>query len=669
MRKFLQLMALMVFLSTLSFAQQAPWNCQPTLTLTTTGTTTILSQPTNPRVIGGQFSIQVTGSPATVAVSIGVSNVDATAGNAIAKLTSTATSGNADLGQITGLWSYYTVTVTTLSGGTAPAIVLRSCLSQGLFARGVGAGNPTPWSSLTAPVGALAIDMGGFATTLSNAGLFTYGGTLAAQKNNIITTLTDAVYLQNNTASTNGVPNQYAPSLHIGGRVWNTTAVAADNWFDWVMLGVPTSGTSPVSKISWRSSLSTSSTPSYTERMSLTDAGVLTATTFVGNLTGTASGNVTGSGTANKAAIFTNTSVIGNSAFIAENGTGVGIGNTAPTTPLDIQGIFTSRSAVGDAPTSPTEGARFSLTGYTPTTDYRNSIFNSVSSNPALASMQFRVASGTGTQATVATLLGNGFAGIGTNAPATAIEIDMPQDVNNGLVKLVPTGGDSSGLTMFPRASGAAANARAWQIANNYSSTGALDFMRSASNATNPGTPVFELTLGGSANAINGYQLNGAAPLNHILVGNGTNYVDSATVPAGDSSLASIDLTAQSAAKTATNLYLPTATGMYRVSYYAKVTTVASISSILGGVTGLVVAYTDGTDSVAQTAFTLPEYNQAGTALSVGTGNVTNTNQAVLHGSADVFAKTGVQMTYAFGYQSTNAAEMVYELHIRVEGL
>lgn len=132
--------------------------------------------------------------------------------------------------------------------------------------------------------------------------------------------------------------------------------------------------------------------------------------------------------------------------------------------------------------------------------------------------------------------------------------------------------------------------------------------------------------------------------------------------------VATIDLTGQTAAITATSLYTPAATGMVRINYYAKVTTAASVSSILGGTSGLVVTFTDGTDSVAQTAFTLPEDNQAGNSLSVGSGNTTNTTQAVLQGNAVVWAKTGVNMTYAFGYSSTGTA-MAYELHIKVETL
>lgn len=154
------------------------------------------------------------------------------------------------------------------------------------------------------------------------------------------------------------------------------------------------------------------------------------------------------------------------------------------------------------------------------------------------------------------------------------------------------------------------------------------------------------------------------------LTGKVTTYNNIATVAGGAPSILAVaDLTAQSAAKTATALYTPTATGLYRISYYAKVTTAATTSSILGGTTGLILAYTDGTDSVAQTAFTLPEDNQAGSALSVGTGNTTNTTQAVVHGTAVIYALTGVGITYAFGYTSVGVTAMQYELHITLEAL
>jgi hypothetical protein len=129
------------------------------------------------------------------------------------------------------------------------------------------------------------------------------------------------------------------------------------------------------------------------------------------------------------------------------------------------------------------------------------------------------------------------------------------------------------------------------------------------------------------------------------------------------------DLTVQAAAKTATTLWTPTKTGLYRVTYYAKVTRAATTSSILGGTTGLVLTFTDGTDSVAQTAFTLPEINQAGTSLAVSTGNTTNSTQATLTGTGLINAIAGTAVTYAFGYSSTGATTMQYELHVKVESL
>lgn len=146
-----------------------------------------------------------------------------------------------------------------------------------------------------------------------------------------------------------------------------------------------------------------------------------------------------------------------------------------------------------------------------------------------------------------------------------------------------------------------------------------------------------------------------------------TTYVGVATVDNGvPSEQGHSDLTAQTAALTTSALMTPGATGMYRVSYYAKVTT-AGTTSILGGTTGFVLNYTDGTDSVAQT-LTLTEANQSGSILSIGTGNTTNTTAAIIYGTTMVYAKTGVAMTYNLGYTSTGTA-MQYEIHVKVEAL
>ena len=66
---------------------------------------------------------------------------------------------------------------------------------------------------------------------------------------------------------------------------------------------------------------------------------------------------------------------------------------------------------------------------------------------------------------------------------------------------------------------------------------------------------------------------------------------------------ASIDLTAQAAAITATTLYaVPGAgVGMYRISWSADITTADAVSSTLGGANGFQVLYTSPTDSVVKT--------------------------------------------------------------------
>lgn len=127
-----------------------------------------------------------------------------------------------------------------------------------------------------------------------------------------------------------------------------------------------------------------------------------------------------------------------------------------------------------------------------------------------------------------------------------------------------------------------------------------------------------------------------------------------------------IDLTAQSAAKTATNLYLPPFSGRYEVCAYLKVTTAATTSSILGGTTGVVIVFTDATDSVAQSV-TIPMASQAGNTITIGTGNTGNTTTTVSQGCSFLWMKTGVQSTYAIGYTSVGGTAMQYEAHLSVK--
>jgi hypothetical protein len=132
-------------------------------------------------------------------------------------------------------------------------------------------------------------------------------------------------------------------------------------------------------------------------------------------------------------------------------------------------------------------------------------------------------------------------------------------------------------------------------------------------------------------------------------------------VPSGavNISSAAVNLTAQTAAITTTTLYAVTQSGLYRVSFYAKITTAASVSSVLGGTNGFQIAYTDPTDS------TTPTVTIADQLTNSLNANLTTTADS---GSCVISAKTGTNIFYTYDYTSTGTA-MQYKLSIRVEVL
>jgi hypothetical protein len=161
--------------------------------------------------------------------------------------------------------------------------------------------------------------------------------------------------------------------------------------------------------------------------------------------------------------------------------------------------------------------------------------------------------------------------------------------------------------------------------------------------------------LDSSGTLLTGFDFNGK-----LIKYNGITTVSNG-VPA---EYAKVDLTAQTAAITATTLYTPTATGMYRISIYIQITTAASVSSVLGGATGFVLTYNDGDGNVAQSD-TVPLLAPNGTVVSTLNSNTTATN---LSGSVVINAKTGVAIQYAIGYTSVGTA-MQYAVHLKLEAL
>jgi hypothetical protein len=82
----------------------------------------------------------------------------------------------------------------------------------------------------------------------------------------------------------------------------------------------------------------------------------------------------------------------------------------------------------------------------------------------------------------------------------------------------------------------------------------------------------------------------------------------------------------------------------------------------LGAVT---ITYTDGTDSVAQTAV-MEMANESGTST---TSNAGNTTASELIGRTEIYALTGVPIKYAVAYASNVAGTMKYEVHLKLEAL
>ena len=145
------------------------------------------------------------------------------------------------------------------------------------------------------------------------------------------------------------------------------------------------------------------------------------------------------------------------------------------------------------------------------------------------------------------------------------------------------------------------------------------------------------------------------------LTGTVTNYNNISTVSNGvPAEYATVDLTGQGAAIAATTLYTPLggATGMYRISWSATITTVDGVSSSLGGTNGFQVVYTSPTDSVAKT--TAPQTPWATGLNTTGTAD---------GGVMVVYAKGGTNIQYAYDYTSATPGQMKYELHIKLEAL
>jgi hypothetical protein len=101
-------------------------------------------------------------------------------------------------------------------------------------------------------------------------------------------------------------------------------------------------------------------------------------------------------------------------------------------------------------------------------------------------------------------------------------------------------------------------------------------------------------------------------------------------------------------------LYTPGATGRFIVSWTAKITTAATTSSTLGGTGGFSVTYTDPNDSTTPTSYS-PCANSGGNNTATACG-----------GSFMIYASAAA-ITYSFGYTSSPASTMTYEIYVAIQ--
>jgi hypothetical protein len=164
----------------------------------------------------------------------------------------------------------------------------------------------------------------------------------------------------------------------------------------------------------------------------------------------------------------------------------------------------------------------------------------------------------------------------------------------------------------------------------------------------------FDVTIGGGVGSVGKITLANAS-------GTITKYNNIATVSGGvPSELATVDLTGQVAAISATTLYTPTVTGMFRISTRLKITHTGT-SPVLGPIT---ITYTDGDDSVAQSDV-MQLATQAGASATSNSGNTTT---STLNGEIIIYAKTGVAIQYAIALTGT-VGTATFSAHLKCEAL
>ena len=142
-----------------------------------------------------------------------------------------------------------------------------------------------------------------------------------------------------------------------------------------------------------------------------------------------------------------------------------------------------------------------------------------------------------------------------------------------------------------------------------------------------------------------------AAASGYVMAYNGTQWVAASGIVGGGSSgsntaLSTVNLTAQNTAIINTTVLTTSTSGLFSLNYYAKVTTAATINSVLG-------------------PFNLTYTDPDGTIVNViGASSNNNTLTSGFIGDAFTFyAASGTAIQYSMGYISNGVTAMQYNLH------
>ena len=249
-----------------------------------------------------------------------------------------------------------------------------------------------------------------------------------------------------------------------------------------------------------------------------------------------------------------------------------------------------------------------------------------------------------------------GNVGIGTSSPARLLNIYGGS--SDGAQMRLTGNNANMGIELVDGSNGGYYN---WHIGAQNEVANALTITPStAINGTTFTTPVVTMRSAGNVG------IGTASPSSLLSVGSSSQFqvngsgkvVEYNGEPTAGNGIASIsgaaDLAAQAAEVAETTLFSAPATGLYRISAYAKVTQAATTSSTLPGVE---IGWTDGDG----TAF-------SGYGVTAPQGG--NTLYTMAQGSAVLWCEAGTAVTYSTsGYASSGATAMEFELHIRAEAL